>query len=136
VGPAAALATLKKLKERNVSDHVARIGGLMMDVWRAAGQKHGLPLSVPEGYPCLAHFGFDHALANELKTLCTTLMLKRGFLAGPAIYPTLAHTEDIVAQYADALDGVFAELAEALDKNDVTGRLEGPPAHQGFRRLL
>ena len=89
-----------------------------------------------EGYPCLAHFAFDHEQANALKTAFTTRMLGHGFLAGTAIYPTLAHTESIVARYAEALHTVFAELAATLAQGRVVDLLEGPPAHQGFRRLL
>ena len=136
VGPTAALATIQKLKKENVTAHVARIGTLMQEAWRAVGKKHRLPVKVGEGYPCLAHFAFDHEQANALKTAFTTRMLRHGFLAGTAIYPTLAHTESIVAQYAEALDTVFAELASALDQGRVADLLEGPPAHQGFKRLL
>ena len=136
VGPTAALATIRKLKAENVTAHVARIGTLMQEAWRAAGKKHGLPVAVGEGYPCLAHFAFDHEQANTLKTAFTTRMLQHGFLAGTAIYPTLAHTESIVARYAEALDDVFAELAAALDRGRVADLLEGPLAHTGFRRLL
>lgn len=136
VGPTAALATIRKLKAENVTAHVARIGTLIQEAWRAAGKKHGLPVNVGEGYPCLAHFAFDHEQANALKTAFTTRMLQRGFLAGTAIYPTFAHTESIVARYAEALDTVFAELAAALDRGRVADLLEGPLAHTGFRRLL
>ncbi|MCC6489808.1 MAG: aminotransferase class III-fold pyridoxal phosphate-dependent enzyme [Candidatus Hydrogenedentes bacterium] len=136
VGPTAALATLRKLKAQGVCAHVARIGEMMKETWRAAGAKHGVPVTVAEGYPCLAHFAFDHKLANEMKTAFTTRMLGHGFLAGSAIYPTLAHTEEVVSRYAEALDSVFAEIADALARDRVTDLLEGPPAHQGFRRLL
>jgi len=71
-----------------------------------------------------------------LKTAFTTRMLHHGFLAGTAIYTTLAHTESIVVRYAEALDTVFAELAVALDQGRVADLLEGPPAHTGFKRLL
>jgi len=136
VGPTAALATLRKLCEQDVTAHVARIGDLMKELWRNTGARHGLPVQAAEGYPCLAHFAFDHEQANELRTAYTTRMLKHGFLAGSAIYPTLAHTESVVAQYAEALDAVFGELARALNQGTVPALLEGPPAHQGFRRLL
>ncbi len=136
VGPTAALATTRKLKEENVTAHVARIGTLMQEAWRAAGKKHGLPVNVGEGYPCLAHFAFAHKQANELKTLFTTRMLHQGFLAGTAIYPTFAHTENIIARYEEALDAVFADIASALDQGRVSDLLEGPPAHTGFKRLL
>ena len=135
-GPVAALATLHVLKRHDVCGHVAHIGTLVAEHWREAAAKHALPLFVPESYPCLAHFAFDHPQANELKTLYTQGMLERGFLAGPAVYPTLAHTEGVIARFADALDEVFAEIARALADDAVQARLNGPPAHEGFRRLL
>jgi glutamate-1-semialdehyde aminotransferase len=36
----------------------------------------------------------------------------------------------------NAVDAVFGEIAGALEKNTVTENLSGPPAHQGFQRLL
>lgn len=136
VGPAAALATLRKLEESNVTEHVARIGESVKEVWRSAGSRHGLPVAVADGYPCLAHFAFAHEQANDMKTAFTTRMLAHGFLAGTAIYPTLGHTEAVVSDYAEAVDAVFAEIADSVDKGRVADLLEGPAAHQGFRRLL
>ena len=135
VGLVAALATLKELQDTNAPSQVARVGSLVMELWREHGKKHGLPVVVPESYPCVAHFHFDHPLANELKTLYTQLMLARGFLAGPAVYATLAHTDKVVSLFGVALDAVFAEIAAALAQNAVRERLEGPPAHEGFRRV-
>ena len=136
VGPTAALATLRKLKRLDVPAHVAHIGNLVAGHWRHHGQKHGLPVVVGHGYPCLAHFHFDHELSAELRTLYTQLMLQRGFLAGASIYPTMAHTEEIIHLYGEAIDDVFGEIAEALAAGDVQSRLRGPVAHSGFRRLL
>jgi len=136
VGPTAALAALRKMKAIDIPAHAQHIGTMVMDLWREMGAKHGLPVVVPESFPGLAHFAFDHPLANELKTLYTQLMLKRGFLAGTAIYPTLGHTEEIVGMFGEAMDAIFAELGKALSEGSVIARLEGPPAHEGFRRLL
>jgi glutamate-1-semialdehyde 2,1-aminomutase len=136
VGPTAALATLNKMRAIDVPAHAERIGAMMMGLWRDMAARHDLPVAVSESYPSLAHFAFDHPQANELKTLYTELMLRRGFLAGPAICPTLGHTEEIVAKFGEALDLIFAELADALSQGMISDRLEGPPAHQGFRRLL
>jgi glutamate-1-semialdehyde 2,1-aminomutase len=63
-------------------------------------------------------------------------MLEHGFLAGTCIYPTLAHTDAVVAQYGEAIDAVFADMARTLDAGDLGARLKGPVAHSGFRRLL
>lgn len=136
VGPVAALATIKKLRDCNVTDHVTQIGSLCVSVWREAAARHGLPVSVPDGYPCLAHFAFDHPQANELKTLFVQRMLDRGFLANTAIYPTFGHTEEIVQKYAEAVDAVFKEMAQIVAANTIVESMSGPPAHQGFRRLL
>lgn len=136
VGPVAALATLKKMRESDVTAHVARIGAMAMNAWRESAERHGLPLRVEEGYPCLAHFAFEHSLANELRTLYTQLMLEQGFLAGTLFDPTLAHTDGIINRFAEAVDKAFAELADAIEKEEVATRLNGPPGHQGFRRLL
>ncbi|PKO22928.1 MAG: class III aminotransferase [Chloroflexi bacterium HGW-Chloroflexi-1] len=136
VGPVAALATVKKMREVDVPAHVARVGNQVQGFWQQAGVEYGLPVVTHEGYPCLAHFRFDHQLANELRTLYTQLMLERGFLAGVSLYPTLAHTDDIITFYGAAIDEVFAEIARALAADDVVARLKGPVAHTGFQRLV
>ncbi|HQM48739.1 MAG TPA: aminotransferase class III-fold pyridoxal phosphate-dependent enzyme [Candidatus Hydrogenedentes bacterium] len=136
VGPTAALATLDKMERERVWEHAGRIGRLVKAAWQRRAQAHGVPIKVDDGYPCLSHFAFDHPDATALRTYYTQLMLERGFLAGTAVYVTLAHTEAIVEQFEEALDGVFAELATALAENTVARRLKGPLAHSGFARLV
>ena len=136
VGPVAALAVLDVMAQEDVVGHVATIGLAVQALWRDAAARHGVPVTMDDGYPCLAHFAFNHPEANVLKTLYTQEMLKRGFLASTVIYPTLAHTEAHVSAYGDAVDGVFSTMATALEQDAVTAALEGPEAHTGFRRLL
>lgn len=135
VGPVAALATLRRMQEVDVPAHVARVGARVQRFWEEGGRRYGLPVHVG-GYPCLAHFRFDHEKADVLRTLYTQQMLARGFLAGTGLYPTLAHTDAIVAQYGEAVEGVFKEIASLLAAGgDVARHLRGPVAHSGFRRL-
>lgn len=136
VGPAAALAVLDVMVEADVPAHVALIGAAMQRCWRDAAARHGLPVSVPEGYPCLAHFAFDHPRANALKTLYTQEMLKEGYLASTVIYPTLAHNDGIVEEHAQAVNRVFETLARCAARDQIDAALEGPEALTGFRRLL
>ena len=135
VGPTAALATIRKMMKINVPAHIAHIGSMMVDYWKKYAEKNHLPVEVLDGYPCLAHFRFDHELGEELRTLYTQLMLSRGYLAGTMIYPTLAHTNEIVEKHAEAIDEVFAGIADALKEGEVKARLKGPVAHSGFARL-
>jgi glutamate-1-semialdehyde 2,1-aminomutase len=136
IGPAAALATIEKLGTCNLPAHAQRIGSLVKQAWRLAGRKHGVPVTVDDGYPALAHFAFDHEQMQVLRTLYVQQMLERGILAAHAIYVSLAHTDDLIEVYLRAIDEVFAEIGDALRKGDVEKRLKGPVAHSGFRRLL
>jgi len=135
VGPVAALATVRKMRESGVSEHVSEIGTQLQTLWESAGARHHLPVQA-SGFPCLAHFQFDHPEAITLRTLFTQRMLEHGFLAGTGVYPTLAHTDAVVARYADALDAVFGWLAKAVSGGDLGAYLKGPVAQTGFRRLI
>ncbi len=136
VGPVAALATIKKMRQVDLPAHVEKIGLLVLYYWKTAAAKYDLPVNTDDCYPCLAHFKFVHPMSEELRTLYTQLMLDRGFLAGTGIYPTLAHTEKIIALYGNAIDEVFAIIAAALKKGNVKDLLQGPMAHSGFKRLI
>jgi len=136
VGPAAALAAVKKMGRIGLPEKLAEAGTRVRELWKNAAARHGLPVIAEDGYPCLAHFRFDHELGNELRTLYTRLMLDRGYLAAVQFYPTLAHTGEIIEAYSLALDGVFEALAADLAEGDVKERLGGAAAHTGFSRVL
>ncbi len=135
VGPAAALATVRKMQTMDLPTHLARVGAHVLELWTEHGRRHGLPVSAG-GHPCLAHFSFEHEQADVLRTLYTQLMLDRGFLAGTKLYATLAHTESVIERYGQAIDAVFAQIAGILaNGSDIADHLRGPVAHAGFRRL-
>lgn len=134
VGPAAALACVRKMRSVDVPSHLARIGNAVMSGWRELGARHGLPVKTG-GRPEMALLVFDHPEAAVLLTLMTTRMLERGFLAGGGFNAMFSHGERHVSAYLEALDGVFEELAEALAKDDLAARLGGPVKHTGFARL-
>lgn len=137
IGPAAALAAMQRMEETRVWEHVQKIGSAVISYWKQLAEKYALPLVIhtqPE-FCCLSAFGFTGERATELRTLYTRYMLDEGFIAGSGFYPTLAHTEKDVADFAAALDRVFAKLREALDSNHPIL----PPqeiARNGFQRLV
>lgn len=136
LGPTAALAAVRKMQKIDVPGHVARVGNQAIGIWRRHAAICHLPVVIEPGYPCLARFRFDHAEANELKTLFIQEMLKHGFLATLAIMPTLAITEDVLLKYDQAVAEVFAAISKALAAGPIKQALQGPVAHTGFRRLL
>ena len=137
VGPTAALATLDKMEKTKVWEYVKNVGETVQRDWVDAAQRHGINIGC-SGLPCLAHFDFkDHPL--ELKTLYTVLMLNEGFLGNTALYPTLAHTEDVLKRYREAIDSVFAKIADILKnggKDAVLEAIDGKVCQTGFKRLL
>jgi glutamate-1-semialdehyde aminotransferase len=136
VGPAAALAALKKMERTRVWEHAEKTGRLMLSGWDRHIKKHGLPAKADvEGFPCLGHFAFTEQTL-PLKTLYTTLMLKKGYLATTAIYVMLPHTQEIVEKHLEAVDEVFGEISEILKRGDVEKALDGKVCHSGFKRLI
>jgi len=135
IGPAAALATIKKLRSKRVPAHLISIGKSITQGWEAAAKRHGINLHT-YGIPPLAGFGFDYgADSPALHTLFTQEMLKRGFLASKSVYVSYAHKPSHVKMYLQAVDEVFAFLKKALEQEKVKKLLQGPIAHGGFKRL-
>jgi glutamate-1-semialdehyde 2,1-aminomutase len=134
VGPAAALATLRKHEELDVGSRLVRIGEQVQSGWSHAARAAGLKVQV-SGIPPLAHLSFDCEDGQAVATLFTQLMLQRGFLAGKSFYASYAHEEEHVQAYLSAVGAVFARLVDAIDRGAVRSELKGPVAHEGFRRL-
>ena len=134
VGPAAALAVLTKYEKANVPAKLIEIGQSVKQVWRDASDHTGLSITV-SGINPLAHLSFAGDSAKAQQTLFTQEMLDRGFLAGSAFYAMAAHTHEDIADYADACREVFALVASAASTGSIEGRLRGPIAHSGFKRL-
>jgi len=135
IGPVAALATLKKMRSHNVQEHLINIGNMVVDSWRKAAAKSSLKIKT-HGIPPLSHLAFDHGeLSQTMHTLFTQEMLKRGFLASKAFYATYAHTNTHVKEYQTAILEVFQIISKALKNKRIEKILQGPLAHEGFRRL-
>ena len=136
VGPAAALATIEKMEKTRVWEHAAAMGEIAKKDWAEAAERHGVNVHV-DGVSCLPHLGFvDYPL--PLKTLYTVLMMKEGFLAQGGFYPTLCHTEEVMAKHREANDKVFAQIAAAIQKGGKEAVIEaigGPVCQSGFQRL-
>lgn len=135
VGPAAAVATIKKMQRIDVPAHLTRLGHQVMEGWKRLAAKHGLLITIG-GRPVSCSLSFQHPQNAALITLMTTEMLKRGFLVAASCSLTLAHEPYHVERYLAALDEVFAVLAGAVASGDVLPHLAGPVKHSTFTRLV
>jgi glutamate-1-semialdehyde 2,1-aminomutase len=134
IGPAAALAVIKKMRAKKVPQHLDNIGAEIIKGWKRLAKKHGINIKT-ETPNCLCTFSFDYPNAQEIRTLFTQEMLDRGFLAVGSVYVSYAHTSAHVKKYLKAVDEVFALLRAAIDEGDVVSKLRGPVAQTGFKRL-
>jgi glutamate-1-semialdehyde 2,1-aminomutase len=129
VGPCAAIATIKKLRDKKGPEHIAKIGKLIDLGWNKLAKKHDVDIEVHGPFSLV---GFEFKGDDTLSTLFTQEMLKRGFLAGMSVYVSLSHTEEHVEKYLNAVDEVFELIANT---NNPKSLLEGPVAYSGFKRL-
>lgn len=133
-GLAASIATIKKLKENDVSSYLINMGKYVQKRWAGIGEETGLNIHVGGIYP-LSHFTFLYKNKMELKTFFTQSMLDKGFLAIPSLYLSFSHTKEHIDSYLDAVKSTFKVLKKHIDKGDVRDQLRGPVCHSGFQRL-
>ena len=134
IGPAAALKTLEVMERECSWEVVTAIGDQIRRQWQELADRHGLSIR-QNGLPALAGFAFESSFALEYKTLLTQEMLKMGYLASTSCYACIMHTPTVLSAYFEALDRVFALIAECEAGRSVHALLEGPVCHSGFKRL-
>lgn len=134
VGLCAAIAMIKKYRQKNVHIYLEQIGKKVQEGWRNLANKNGISINV-SGIPALAHMEFNANDSLAVKTYFTQEMLKQGFLATNAFYASYAHKDDDVQKYLEAVDKVFALIKKRIDNEDIEEFLEGPVCQTGFKRL-
>ena len=134
VGPAAAVATIEKMRRIDVPAHVAAMGERWSSGLARIAERHGVSVKF-SGHAAIRKLSFADEQALALETLLTVRMLERGILASSGFYATLAHQDEHVDRYLAAAGEIFAELREAIDAGDAASRIGGPVHHSGFQRL-
>jgi len=134
IGSVAALKVLEVMERESSWDRITQIGQDVRAIWTELGAEHGLQIHL-SGIPALSSFAFGTTSDQVYKTLITQEMLKAGWLASTICYTSLAHTPDVLADFAQDLSNVFALIARCEDGLDVMTLLNGPVCHSGFKRL-
>lgn len=134
IGPTAALATIKKMEDHDVPNHLIKYGNLIREGWKKLGTQHGLDILI-SGIPPLLHLTFNVNDRLAVQTLYAQEMLKRGFLLGSAVYATHAYTEGIINSFIEQSDSVFGMMKTLIANSTVKNSLHGNVIHAGFKRL-
>jgi glutamate-1-semialdehyde 2,1-aminomutase len=136
IGPVAALATIRKHIQLNLSQMLAEKGQRVREIWSQAAAQAELKIKISGILP-LPAFSFDHPEFLASKTFFSQSLLELGYLASNAVYVTYAHTPALLAGYESAVNAAFQEIAALLMRGDgsLEARLQGPLSHTGFARL-
>ncbi len=135
VGFVAGLATLNKLSQHNVHQHLIEVGEYIGKGWLELSKKHGLDISITDFKPLITFkLNYDED-NNAIATLFIQEMLKRGYLASTSVYVTYSHTIDIAKQYLKVVDEVFEIIVDAIANQKILDLLETEIRSDMFKRL-
>jgi len=117
IGPAAAIATIKKIQKVDALSHVKQMGQKVQEGWKKAAAACGLKINVGGITPWPAFsFNYDHELGTNANRALSTLfkqeMLSRGMLANVQFQLHYAHKDCHINKYLAVITEVFALLAE------------------------
>ena len=133
IGPTAALAAIAEMETSAAPDHIHQIGESVQSTWLELAASTGLTMTVG-GLPALASFSLTERDPLTIKTYVTSRMLDQGYLAGPNLYASIAHTPIILESYFTALTPVLEEIGQC-DDQELLARLPDGLAQSGFKRL-
>lgn len=134
VGFVAALATLKKMKDKKVQDSLIYYGEKINKGWRELADLHDLSIHI-DGIPPLTHIKFEYPNSLEIQTYYSQEMLDRKYLLGASIYTTYAYNDGLIEKFLSDTDDVFKMLKIDIDRNNVAKKLREDVIQTGFKRL-
>ncbi len=134
LGPAAAIATIKKYIKHEVSSHLIHIGNLVQNGWKQISEHYDLNIHV-SGIPPLGHWKIQTNDSQMFHTVIVKEMLERGFLTSNSFYASYAHDEAQVESYLKNLFQVIGMLQEIRQKNPLRDKYNIKESQIGFTRL-
>ena len=134
IGPVAAIATITKHLDRDVSSHLVSIGGKIQNGWKEIAKRNNIEINV-SGIEPLSYFSFQNHEPEVYKSIFVELMLQQNFLASTSFYAMYSHTDEQVEEYLFAVNSAFQLISEYESQGLISSKLVGKPAAKGFTRL-
>lgn len=136
VALAAALKNIELYQKYRVWEKQIAYGKMIQGGWKRIAEKNGIEIKVG-GIAPLSHFiviGDEDPLVY--KTYFIQEMLKRGYIASNAFYVSYAHSPEIIEEYMENVEEVFASITQInASGKKIISLLEGAVCHSGFGRL-
>ena len=134
---AAAQATIRELRDKNVPADLAAKGQRLMDGYSDIATELGLrDITHCKGHPARGLIVFDDKGGQSLlmKSLVQQELIKRGILWAGFHNMCYSHSAADLDHMLAAYGEVLAELKGALEASDLDARLRGKPVQPVFRR--
>jgi len=132
---AAAIATIKELKEKNVPAYLAEKGKKIKEGYNELAKKAGVShITSCTGFDCRSIINFTGENPLVLKTLVQQEMIKRGVLWGGFHNMCYSHTDTDIDQTLKAYEEVFPILKEAVESGKPETYLKGEVLEMVFRK--
>ena len=134
---AAADATIRELRDKNVPADLAAKGQTLMDGYNDIATELGIrDITHCKGHPARGLIVFDDKAGQSLlmKSLVQQELIKRGILWSGFHNMCYSHSVADLDHTLAAYGEVLAELKGALEAGDIESRLRGRPVQPVFRR--
>ncbi len=134
IGPASALAFIKKHKKLKLGKKLIKIGKQIKKIWYDAAKKNGLEIEI-SGIDPLASFKIKCSNWPAVITFFIQEMLKFNILCTNQCYANYKHDKSALNIYKKACFRVFKQISKRLNNEDINNYLDGPVKQMGFNRL-
>jgi len=135
---AAAIATIKEIREKDAIAHFWRQGGKLKEGYNELAKSFGLTKYTQcIGLPAYNSIYFRDANGKdslELKSLFQQEMIKRGVLTIGVHLLCLSHSDEDIKKTLEAYDDTLKILRQAIDDGNIDKYLEGKKLHPVLRR--
>ncbi|MEZ0275501.1 MAG: aminotransferase class III-fold pyridoxal phosphate-dependent enzyme, partial [Roseimicrobium sp.] len=136
IGPAAALACIRKMVRTGTQPYVEALGGQLHAALLALASKHpSLKLTVGNR-PCAPSLSFALGdAAMPAKALMIRKMLARGFMMSSQLYVMHTHDETLINAMLEAMDATLGELTRLHESGRLIREAGQAVPGRGFTRL-
>jgi len=135
---AAAVATIREMKEKNVAAYLAEKGRRLKEGYNTLAADLGIAhYTRCTGYDCRSLVSFDAVAGNplELKSFVQQEMIRRGILWSGFHNMSFSHTDADIDYTLAAYREVLGLLKAAVDRQEVASLLRGAPIEPVFRKV-
>jgi glutamate-1-semialdehyde aminotransferase len=135
---AAAIATIKEMKEKNVSAVLDAKGKLLKDGYNKIAEELGISSYTKcSGYNCRSIVTFDASAGDPLipKSFVQQEMIRRGVLWAGFHNMCFTHSSEDIEYTLKAYREVLPLLKESVEKKNTASLLKGEPLEMVFRKV-